>query len=145
MPNLAAYVGTGALLSLSSFAQAGTIIGIDNPHRVPGEFIVKLRAGCLASLNNPTLKDGQHSIDSPEWQVARAAVDAEIARMVDKLIKAHPHVRITRSSTPEVDQTLHMKASDKDARAVADGADVESVESLDGDTVIKNITQTTGR
>lgn len=134
----------GALLGVSNVARTGTVIGIDNPHRVRGEFIVELKREHILSLNNPTLTAGPKNLDSPQWHAARAAVAAEIAQIVDKLTRAHPHVRISWSSTPEVVQTLNMKASDKDARSVADEPEVERVESLDGDTVIRNTTLTTG-
>jgi hypothetical protein len=68
---------------------------------------------------------GPKNVDSPQWQAARVAVAAEIAQIVDKLTRSHPHVRISWSSTPEVVQTLNMKASDKDARSVADEPEVE--------------------
>ena len=139
----AALIGT--LLGVSNVARTGTVIGIENPHRVRGEFIVDLKREHILSLNNPALTGGPKNVASPEWQAARAAVSAEIRQIVEKLTKAHPHVRISWSSTPEVVQTLNMKASDKDARSVADEPEVERVESLDGDTVIRNTILTTAK
>ena len=69
---------------------------MDDPDRVPGEFIVVLKRDHIVSLKNPALTDAHEiAIKSAKWQVAKAAADTEVAQIVGKLAKAHPHVRIS--------------------------------------------------
>jgi len=69
-----------------------------------------------------------------------ATIDAEIAQIVTKLAKAHPHVRFS-SVTGRNNPSFLLRGSDEEARAMADEADIESVESLGAaDEVIENPT-----
>jgi hypothetical protein len=69
-----------------------------------------------------------------------ATVDAEIAQIVIRLGEAHPHVQIS-SVTGRNNPSFLLRGSDEEARAMADEADVESVESLGApDELIENVT-----
>lgn len=130
----------GSLLGVTHNIYAGALNGIDDPDRVPGEFMVVLKRERIVSLKNPVLSDRhERAVRSPQWQAARAAVATELAQFVDKLTKAHPHIRISASSAPEAVQTLTMKASDEDAKAVAGEPDVAEV---DANMVLRNTTLT---
>ena len=68
-----------------------------------------------------------------------ATIDAEIAQIVTNLAKAHPHVQIS-SVTGRNNPGFVLRGSDDEARAMADEADIESVESLGAaDEVIQNV------
>src|ERR1700744_1281611 len=76
-----------------NLTQAGAVKGMTDPHRVPGAFIVMLKRERILSLGNPVLIDPhERAIKSPKWQAATAAVSTEVAQVVRRLAKAHPHV-----------------------------------------------------
>jgi hypothetical protein len=69
-----------------------------------------------------------------------ATIDAEGAQIVTKLAKAHPHVQMS-SVTGRNNPSFLLRGSDEEARAMADEADIESVEILGAaDEVIENPT-----
>ncbi len=128
------------LLGTSSFVHAGTLKGMNDPNRVPGAFIVMLRRDHIVALGNPVLIDPhEKSIKSPKWQAATAAVDTEVAQMVRKLAKAHPHARVAAIMSEGMSPGFVLKASDEDARAMANEADVAEV---DADMLLKKTTLT---
>ena len=111
------------------------------PHRVPWAFRVELKRERIISFKRLDHIDPQEiNTHSAKWLVAMAAIDAEIAKIVAKLAKAHPHVQIS-SVSGRNDPGFLLRGSDEEARAMADEADVESVESLGAaDELIENVT-----
>jgi hypothetical protein len=65
---------------------------------------------------------------STNWQAAKTAADAEVAQMVAKLRKAHPHVQISAVMSHGQAPGFVLKASDQDAKAIADEDDVSGPE-----------------
>lgn len=122
-------------------ANAGTVRGMDGPHSVPWAFRVELKRERIISFKRlEHIGQEEINIHSAKWLTAMASIDAEIAQMVIRLAKAHPHVRIS-SVTGRNNPSFLLRGSDEDARAMADEADVESVESLGtADEVIENST-----
>ena len=129
------------LLFCGAIASAGTVLGMDGPHRVPWAFRVELKRERIISFKKLEHIDSQEmNTHSAKWLAAMATIDAEIAQIVTKLAKAHPHVRIS-SVSGRNDPGFLLRGSDEEARAMADEADVESVESLGAaDEVIENVT-----
>jgi hypothetical protein len=129
------------LLVSGAVANAGTVRGMDGPHSVPWAFRVELKRERIISFKSLE-HIGQEEINthSAKWLAAMASIDAEIAQMVIRLAKAHPHVQIS-SVTGRNNPSFLLRGSDEDARAMAGEADVESVESLGtADEVIENST-----
>jgi hypothetical protein len=119
----------GALAGIAQDAQAGTLKGMNDPDRIPGAFIVMLRRDRIVSLKNPVLADPhEKAVNSPKWQAAAAAVNTEVAQVVRKLAKAHPHVRIGAVMSEGTSPGFVLKASDEDARAMANEEDVAEVD-----------------
>jgi hypothetical protein len=124
-----------------AIANAGTVRGMDGPHSVPWAFRVELKRERIISFKKLKHIDSQEiNTHSAKWLAAMATIDAEIALIVIKLAKAHPHVQIS-SVTGRNNPSFLLRGSDEEARAMADEADVESVESLGAaDEVIENVT-----
>jgi hypothetical protein len=130
----------GTLLAVSH-AHAGTVNGMDDPDRVPGEFIVVLKRDHIGSLKNPALTDAHEiAIKSAKWQAAKAAADTEVAQIVGKLAKPHPHVRISAVMSRGQAPGFVLKASDEDAKAIANEDDVAEI---DADIMLRNVTLST--
>ena len=80
----------GILLSLSNRVHAGTLYGLDDPDRIPGEFMVRLKRERVVSLEEPMLADHlERATRSLKWQAANLAVDAEVAQRAAKLVTTH--------------------------------------------------------
>lgn len=123
---LAAFAG---ILTGMSHANAGTLKGMNDPDRVPGAFIVMLKRERIVSLKNPVLADPhEKAIRSPKWQAAAAAVNTEVAQVVRRLAKAHPHARVGAVMSEGSSPGFVLKASDEDARAMANEDDVAEVD-----------------
>jgi hypothetical protein len=128
------------LLGMGNHAHARTVNGIDDPDRVPGAFIVLLKRDHILSLNNPVLTSANEiATKSAKWQAAKAAVDTEVAQMVGKLAKGHPDVRISSVLSEGKAPGFVLKASDEEAKAIANEDDVAEV---DVSVRIKNVTST---
>ena len=136
------YGGFALLLLFSgAIANAGTVHGMDGPHLVPWAFRVELKRERIISFKSLE-HIGQEEINthSAKWLAAMATIDAEIAQIVTKLAKAHPHVQIS-SVAGRNNPSFLLRGSDEEARAMADEADIESVESLGAaDELIENVT-----
>jgi hypothetical protein len=136
-----AYLGIVSLagsLLVVSHAHAGTVSGMDDPNRVPGSFVVVLKRDHIVSLKNPVLTDPHEiAVKSEKWQAAKAAADSEVAQIVAKLTKAHPHVTISAVMSRGEAPGFVLRASDDDARAIAHEEDVAEV---DADTMLRNVT-----
>jgi hypothetical protein len=118
------------LLLSGAVANASTVSGLDGPHRVPWAFRVELKRERIMSfkaLDHIGSKD--INTHSARWLAAMATIDAEIAQIVTRLAKAHPHVQIS-SVTGRSNPSFVLRGSDEEAKAMADEAYVESVESL---------------
>jgi len=118
----------GTLLVVSH-ANAGALNGMDDPDRVPRQYIVNLKRDHVASLNNPVLTDKselKRHIKSEQWRAADAAVDAEVAQIVSRLQKAHPNAKITTVMS-HVPCFVVEDASDEEAKAIAEDDDVAVV------------------
>jgi hypothetical protein len=119
----------GTVAGIGTAAHAGTLKGMNDPDRVPGAFIVMLKRDRIVSLKNPVLADPhEKAIRSPKWQAATAAVNTEVAQVVRKLAKAHPHVRVGAVMSEGSSPGFVLKASDEDARAMANEEDVAEVD-----------------
>jgi len=130
-------LGTGMLLGVA-LAHAGTIDGLDDPGRTPSVFIVVLKLDPDASLKNLALTDAQEvSAKSDKWRVAKAAADRAVTKIVDRLVQAHPQVKISAVLSSGQTPGFVMKASDADAEAIANEDDVAEV---DTDSVLQNVT-----
>ena len=129
------------LLFSGAITKAGTVRGMDGPHRVPWAFRVELKRERIISFKRLEHIDSQEiNSHSAKWLAAMATIDAEIAHIVTKLAKAHPRVQIS-SVTGRNNPGFLLRGSDEEARAMADEADIESVESLGAaDEVIENVT-----
>jgi hypothetical protein len=132
---------TGCLLA-ASHTPAGTLNGMDDPDRVPGEYIVVLKRDHIVSLKNRALTD-VHEIaaKSEKWKDARAAADAEVAQIVNRLETAYPHIRISAVMSHGQAPGFVLRASDENARAIANDDDVEEV---DAGVALKNLTLSIG-
>jgi hypothetical protein len=122
-------------------ANAGTVRGMDGPHHVPWVFRVELKRERIISFKRLE-QVGPEDINthSAKWLAAMASIDAEIAQIITRLAKAHPHVRIS-SVTGRNNPSFLLRGSDEEARAMAEEADVESVESLGAaDELLENVT-----
>ena len=125
---IGACVATIALAGGTS-VQAGALKGMHDPDRVPGTFIVMLNRDHIVALRNPALVDPhEKAVKSPKWQAATAAVNTEVAQMVRKLAKAHPHVRVSTVMSEGTSPGFVLKASDEDALAMANEPDVTEVD-----------------
>jgi hypothetical protein len=134
----------GSFLAETSI-YAGTLNGMGDPARIPGKFIVVLKRDHIASLRNPMLTDEREIASrSTNWQAAKTAADAEVAQMVAKLRKAHPHVQISAVMSHGQAPGFVLKASDQDAKAIADEDDVSEVDADSPSDAVKNVTATTG-
>ena len=112
-----------------AIANAGTVSGMDEPHRVPWAFRVELkRERIMSSKKLDHIGSEDIKTHSAKWLAAMATIDAEIAQIVTRLTKAHPHVQIS-SVTGGNDPSFLLRGSDEQARAMADESDVDSVES----------------
>jgi hypothetical protein len=114
---------------------------MDGPHSVPWAFKVELKRERIISFKRLEHidRDEMHT-HSTKWLAAMANIDAEIAQIVTRLAKRHPLVRIS-SVTGRNDPSFLLRGSDEEARAMADEADVESVESIGAaDELIENAT-----
>jgi hypothetical protein len=122
-------------------ANAGTVSGMDGPHRVPWAFRVELKRERIISFKKlEHIGPENIKAHSAKWLAAMATIDAEIAKIVTRLAKAHPHVQIS-SVTGRNNPSFVLRGSDEEANAMADEADVESVESLGAaDELIENAT-----
>ena len=129
------------LLFSGATANAGTIRGMDGPHRVPWAFRVELKRERIISFKRlEHIGPEDINTHSAKWLAAMATIDAEIAQIVTKLARVHPHVQIS-SVTGRNNPSFLLRGSDEEARAMADEADIESVESLGAaDEVIENAT-----
>jgi hypothetical protein len=126
------------LLGVETIARGGTLRPVDEHHDVPWAFRVDLKREQLSSLRKLEQIDPKGvKAHSPEWLAVMAAMDAEIARVVAKLAKAHPHVRVS-SVTGRKNPGFILRGSDKDARAMAAEPNVESLGPAD--EVIENLT-----
>jgi hypothetical protein len=115
-----------SLLFSGAIASAGTVRGMDEPHRVPWAFRVELKRERIVSFKRLEHIDSQEiNTHSARWLAAMATIDAEIAQIVTKLAKAHPHVQIS-SVSGRNDPGFLLRGSDEEARAMADEADIES-------------------
>jgi hypothetical protein len=94
-----------------SLSHAGALNGIDDPDRVSGSWIVVLK---------------------------KEAADSEVAQIVSKLMRAHPQVKISAVLNHGQAPGFIMKASDEDAKAIANEDDVKEV---DADILLRNVTQ----
>ena len=114
---------------------------MDEPHRDPLAFRVELKRERIISYKRlEHIGPEEINTHSAKWLAAMATIDAEIAQIVTRLAKAHPHVQIS-SVTGRNNPSFLLRGSDEDARAMADEADVESVESLGAaDRLIENAT-----
>jgi hypothetical protein len=124
-----------------AIANAGTVRSMDGPYSVPWAFKVELKRERIISFKRLERidRDEMHT-HSTKWLAAMANIDAEIAQIVTRLAKRHPHVRIS-SVTGRNDPSFLLRGSDEEARAMADEADVESVESIGAaDELIENAT-----
>jgi hypothetical protein len=136
---IASCVATIALAG-STCVQAGALKGMHDPDRVPGTFIVMLNRDHIVALRNPALIDPhEKAVKSPKWQAAIAAVNTEVAQMVRKLAKSHPHVRVSTVMSEGTSPGFVLKASDEDALAIANEPDVTEV---DADMLPRNRTST---
>ena len=124
-----------------AIANAGTVRGMDGPHSVPWAFRVELKRERIISFRRlEHIGPEEINTHSAKWLAAMATIDAEIAQIVTRLAKAHPHVQIS-SVTGRNNPSFLLRGSDEEARAMADEADVESVESLGAtDELIENVT-----
>jgi hypothetical protein len=121
-------------------AIAGALYGLDDPDRVPGEFLVTLKRPFVASLANPILSDLNESTRSPKWRVARDAVNIEVGSMAAKLLATH-HGQLTYNvAGAAVVPFFTIQASDDDAKAIANEPEVERV---DASIYIRNTLLTT--
>jgi hypothetical protein len=129
------------LFPSGAIANAGTVRGMDGPHSVPWAFRVELKRERIISFKRlEHIGPQEINTHSAKWLAAMAAIDAEIAQIVTKLAKAHPRVQIS-SVSGRNDPGFLLRGSDEEARAMADEADIESVESLGAaDEVIENST-----
>jgi hypothetical protein len=119
-------------------ADAGTVIGMNDPDRVPGSFIVVLKRDHILSLKNPALTNAHEEANKSErWEAAKAAADAEVAQIVHRLATAHPHARISAVVSRGQAPGFVLKASDVDAKAIADDNDVAEV---DADIMLRDVT-----
>jgi hypothetical protein len=114
---------------------------MDGPHSVPWAFRVELKRERIISFKRlEHIGPEEINTHSAKWLAAIATIDSEIAYMVTRLAKAHPHVQIS-SVTGRNNPSFLLRGSDEEARAMADEADVESVESLGAaDELIENVT-----
>jgi hypothetical protein len=136
---IASLAGTIMGVSLS---HAGALNGLDDRDRVPGMWIVVLKREHIVSLRNPALTDAREIVGrSANWQAAKAAADAEVAQMVAKLRNAHPNVKISAVMSRGQAPGFVLKASDKDAKAIADEDDVAEVDADTTIDAIENVTQ----
>jgi hypothetical protein len=134
-------IGLTGYICIVTNAAAGTINGIDDPNRVPGRFIVVLKRDHIISLRNPVLTDAREAAGSSEnWLAAKAAADAEVAQMVANLKKSHPKVKISAVMSQGQLPRFVLKASDEDAKAIADEDDVAEVDADSSRGSIKNVT-----
>jgi hypothetical protein len=122
-------------------ANAGTVRGMDGPHRVPWAFRVELKRERIMSFKRlEHIGPEEINTHSVKWLAVMATIDAEISQIVTRLAEAHPHVQIS-SVTGRNNPSFLLRGSDEEARAMADEADVESVESLGAaDELIENVT-----
>src|SRR3984957_4486026 len=129
------------LIFSGAIANAGTVRGMEGPHRVPWAFRVELKRERIISFKRLEHIGSQEiNTHSAKWLAAMATIDAEIARIVTKLAKAHPHVQIS-SVTGRNNPSFLLRGSDQETRTSADETDVESVESLGAaDELIENVT-----
>jgi hypothetical protein len=124
-----------------ALANAGTVRGMEAPHRVPWAFRVELKRERIISFKRlEHIGPEEINTHSAKWLAAMATIDAEIAQIVTRLAEAHPHGQIS-SVTGRKNPSFLLRGSDEEARAMADEADVESVESLGAaDELIENVT-----
>jgi len=124
-----------------AIAIAGTVSGMDGPHRVLWAFRVELKRERIMSFKKlDHIGSEDIKTHSAKWLAAMATIDAEIAQIVTRLAKAHPHVQIS-SVTGRNNPSFVLRGSDEEAKAMADEADVGSVESLGAaDELIENST-----
>lgn len=124
-----------------AIANAGNVRGMDGPHSAPWAFRVELKRERIISFKRlEHISREEINTHSAKWLVTMASIDAEIAQMVTRLAKAYPHVQIS-SVAGRNNPSFLLRGSDEDARAMADEADIESVESLGAaDEVIENST-----
>jgi hypothetical protein len=121
-------------------AIAGALYGLDDPDRVPREFLVTLKRPFVASLANPILSDLNESTRSSKWRVARDAVNIEVGSMAAKLLATH-HGQLTYNvAGASVVPFITIQASDDDAIAIANEPEVERV---DASIYIRNTLLTT--
>jgi hypothetical protein len=128
----------GALFG-GSLSHAGALNGMDDPNRVSGKWIVVLRSEHIVSLRNPLLSDAHEmAAQSDKWKAAKEAAVSEVAQIVSKLVQAHPHVKISAVLSHGLTPGFVLKASDEDAKAIANEEDVKEV---DADILVRNVTQ----
>lgn len=129
------------LLMTIDIAVAGTQSDLDESHTVPWAFRVELNQDRILSLKNlQSVKPKDISSHSPAWLAAMAAIDSEVAMIVNKLQKSHPRAEIS-SVTGRKNPGFTLRASDAEARSMAQEAVVKRVEGLGpADEVIENIT-----
>lgn len=133
----------GLVLCESSYVHAGTLNGMDDPDRVPGEYIVTLKRDHIFSLNNPALTDAHEIVtQSEKWKKARAGAEGEVAQMAFKLKAAYPDVQISAVMSYGKAPGFVLTASDEDAKAIANEDDVAEVDAV---IVLKNVTLNTSR
>jgi hypothetical protein len=112
-----------------SYAHAGALNGMDDPDRIPGQYLVGLKRDHIVSLNNTALTDAHEiKIKSEKWQAAEVAAAAEVAQIVSRLLKAHPNVKISAVLSEGKAPGFVLRASDEDARAIANDDDVAEVD-----------------
>jgi hypothetical protein len=123
----------------ASLSHAGALNGMDDPNRVSGKWIVMLKPEHIVSLRNPVLTDAREiSTKSDKWKAAKEAADSEVAQIVSKLKQAHPQVKISVVMSHGQAPSFVLKASDEDAKAIANEDDVKEV---DADVLLRNVTQ----
>src|SRR6202051_2484297 len=84
------------LLFSGAITNAGTVRGMDGLHRVPWAFRVELKRERIISFKRLEHIDPlEINTQSAKWLAAMATIDAEIAQIVTRLAKAHPHVQIS--------------------------------------------------
>ena len=133
---IASLVGTLLGVSLS---HAGALNRMDDPDRVPGAFIVVLKRDHIASPRNPVLTDAHEiAAKSDKWKAAKEAADSEVAQIVSKFVQAHPDVKISAVMSRGQAPGFVLKASDEDAKAIANEDDVKEV---DAAVLVRNVTQ----
>jgi hypothetical protein len=112
---------------------------MDDPDRVSGKWVVVLKREHIVSLRNSVLTDAREmTAKSDKWKAAKEAADSEVAQIVSQLMQAHPQVKIAAVMSHGQALGFVLKASDEDAKAIANQDDVKEV---DADVLLRNVTQ----